>query len=95
MYGDAEIDNRTQTLLDIEINRGIRGVLWVGGCRQDLETLTLFMTKKIVKILKNWYPVYDFQIKFHSFFRQNSWVLDPVYKNSSKIVDFETLFMTG
>ena len=73
-------------VLDISLGR---------GCRPELETLTLFMTKKTVKILKNRYPVYDFQIKFHSFFRRNARFLDPVYKNSSKIVDFETLFMTG
>ena len=36
--------------------------------------------KKFEKILKNWYPVCDFQTKFHSFFLQNAWFLDPVYK---------------
>ena len=29
------------------------------------------------------------------FFRQNAWFLDPVYKKSSKIFQFETLFMSG
>ena len=51
--------------------------------------------KKLVKILKNQYPVYDFQVKFHSFFRQNAWFLGPVYKKSSKIFRFENLFMSG
>ena len=51
--------------------------------------------KKFVKIIENWYPVRDFQVKFHSFFRQNVWVLDPVYKKSSKIFEFKTLFMSG
>ena len=45
--------------------------------------------------MENWYPVYDFQVKFHSFFRQNAWFLDPVCKKSSKIFEFETLFMSG
>ena len=40
--------------------------------------------KKFVKIMENWYPVYDFQVKFHSFFCQNAWFLDPVYKIFSK-----------
>ena len=47
--------------------------------------------KMSLKILKNWYPVYDFQFKFHSFFCQNAWFLDPVYKKSSEIFEFETL----
>ena len=51
--------------------------------------------QKFVKFSKNWYPVYDFQVKFHSFFLQNVWFLDPVYKKSSKIFEFETLFMSG
>ena len=55
----------------------------------------LVYDKKFVKILKNWYTVYDFQVKFHSFFRQNAWFLDPVYKNFSEIFEFETLFMRG
>ena len=29
------------------------------------------------------------------FFLQNAWFLDPVYKRSSKIFEFETLFMSG
>ena len=45
--------------------------------------------------MENWYPVYDFQVKFHSFFRQIAWFLYPVYKKSSKILEFETLFMSG
>ena len=36
----------------------------------------------------------SFQVKFHSFFCQNAWFLDPVYKKSSKIFQFETLFMS-
>ena len=50
--------------------------------------------KKFVKILKNRYPVYDFQVKFHSFFHQNAWFLDSIYKKSSKIFQFETLIMS-
>ena len=45
--------------------------------------------------MENWYPVNDFQVKFHSFFRQIAWFLYPVYKKSSKILEFETLFMSG
>ena len=37
--------------------------------------------------MDNWHPVYDFQVKFHSFFRQNAWFLDPVYKKSLKIFE--------
>ena len=83
-----------QNLLSALSPRGYSTYVWVGSCRPDLETLTLFF-KKFVKIMENWYPVYDFQIKFHSFFRQNAWLLDPVYKKSSKIFDFETLFISG
>ena len=45
--------------------------------------------------MENWYPVYDFQVKFHSFFCQNAWFLDFVYKESLKIFEFETLLMSG
>ena len=45
--------------------------------------------------MENRYPVYDIQVKFHSFFCQNAWFLDPVYKKSSKVFEFETLFMSG
>ena len=42
------------------------------------------------------FPIYDFQLKFHSFFHQNVWLLDTVYyKKSLKIFEFETLFMSG
>ena len=31
--------------------------------------------KKFVKIIENWYPVYDFLVKLHLFFLQNAWFL--------------------
>ena len=51
--------------------------------------------KKFTKIMENWYPVYDFPVKFHSFFRQSAWFLNPVYRKSLKIFEIETLFMSG
>ena len=50
---------------------------------------------KFVKIVKNWYSVYDYQVKFNSFIRHNVWFLDPVHKISSKISEFEALFVSG
>ena len=72
--------------LDVSLGRGVPPGPWNPDPVYD---------KMFVKILKNWYPVYDFQVKFHSFFCQNAWILDPVYKKSSKIFEFETLFMSG
>ena len=73
-------------VLDLSLGRGMPPGPWNPDPVYD---------KKFVKILKNWYPVYDFQVKFHSFFRHNAWFLGPVDKESSKILEFDTLFMSG
>ena len=56
--------------------------VWLGGCPPDLETLTLFMIKCSRKSWKIDTLFMSFQVKFHSFFCQNVWFLDPVYKKS-------------
>ena len=75
-----------EEVLDLSLGRGVLPGPWSPDPVYD---------KKFVKILKNQYPVYDFQVKFHSLFRKYAWFLDPVYKKSSKIFQFETLFMSG
>ena len=45
--------------------------------------------------MENWHPIYDLQVKSHSFLRRNAWFLDPVLKKSSKIFEFKTLCMSG
>ena len=76
---------RPQGVFNLSLGRGVPPRPWNPDPVYD---------KKFEKILKNWYPVYDFQAKFHSFFRQNVWFLDPVYKKSSKIFEFEAMFMS-
>ena len=49
-------------VLDLSLGRGVPP----GPCNPDPV-----YNKKYVKILKNGYPVYDFQVKSHSFFHQN------------------------
>ena len=74
--GPAQIPTKQPGgVLNLSLGRGVPPGPWNPDPVYD---------KKSEKILKNWYPVYDFQAKFHSFFRQNAWVLDPVYKISSK-----------
>ena len=80
----------------LTLGGGYSTKVWVGGCRPDLETLTLFMIKSSWKSWKiDTLHVYDFQVKFHSSFRQNVWFLDPVFIKFSEIFEFETLFMSG
>ena len=64
-------------VLDLSLGRGVPPGPWNPDPVYE---------KKFVKIMENWYPVYDFQVKFHSFFHQNAWFLDPVYKRSSEIL---------
>ena len=73
-------------VLDLSLGRVVPPVPWNPDPVSD---------KKFVKILKNWYPAYDFQVKFHSVFRQNAWFLEPVHKKLSEIFEFETLFRSG
>ena len=49
-------------VLDLSLGRGVPP----GPRRPDPV-----YDKKFMKILKNLYPVYDFQVKIHSFFHQN------------------------
>ena len=46
-------------VLDLSLGRGVPPGPWNPDPVYD---------KKFVKISKNWYPVYDFQVKFDSFF---------------------------
>ena len=59
-------------------------------CRPDLETLALFIIKS------SWNTLFMiFRSNFTHRFLQNAWPLDPVYEKSSKVFEFETLFMSG
>ena len=97
-HGHEQLALSTSKLTDLLAARGGGGVLDLSLGREVLPgpwNPESVYDKKFVKILKNRYSVYDFQVKFHSFFHQNAWFLDPVYKKSSNIFQFETLFMNG
>ena len=70
MTHDCSIAPGGGGLLDLRLGREVLPGPWNPDLVYD---------KKFLKILKNRYPVYDFQVKFHSFFCQNAWFLDPVY----------------
>ena len=55
-------------VLNLSLDRGVPPGPWNPDPVYD---------KKFEKILKNWYPVYYFQAKFHSFFLQNACFFRP------------------
>ena len=63
-------------VLDLNLGREVLPLPWDPDPVYD---------KKFMKIMENWYPVYDFPVKFHSFFRQSAWFLNPVYRKSLKL----------
>ena len=48
--------------------RGTRPKFGKGGVSTEPWNPDPVIVKKFVEIVENWYPVYDFQDKFHSFF---------------------------
>ena len=95
---DLKVFVQLTTRQYLSFARGGGGGTWpkfgLGGCCPELDTLTLFMIKSSWKSWKIYSLFMIFRSNSTHFFHQNVGFVDPVYKISSKIFEFETLFMS-